>query len=56
MTKTCDDCGAKGDEQGGVEWRATKDKYQCAKCDYEDGSGGSRTPRRGGKGTGGLGR
>jgi len=53
---TCDDCNCAEDEKGGVEWRATKDKWQCAKCNYLDGQGGSRTPRRGGMGSGGLGR
>jgi rubredoxin len=67
QTATCDNCGytrpRKGDADDGekaVVW--FEDTWMCQECKYHDDRSfggppsGSRTPRRGGMGTGGLGR
>lgn len=54
----CDKCGANEDEQENVEVEWFEDRWMCQKCIYEwkRDQRGSRSPRRGGLGTGGLGR
>lgn len=65
-TATCDNCGftgPRGDAPEGekaVVW--FEDSWMCEECKFKDSrsfggrSDGSRTPRRGGMGSGGLGR
>lgn len=65
-TATCDNCGYTGPKQDAPEGEKAvvwfEDSWMCEECKLKDSrsfggpSGGSQSPRRGGMGSGGLGR